>query len=239
MSATKPKSKKIIIAAALLAALLIVSSVLKFAPNLPKIPPNELCAAAIEDMLALESVTFNTETALQINSEFTSLGQIDGQINGRDLHIWGNILGTDVNIYQIGPTTYRQDTITEQWLQTDDGELLGNKSLLSEADPRAFFKLAALSDVTEAAAETIDDEKCRTLSFSPQTADGYYEKYFDTITCTIWVTADKHIRQAKITAQATAGEQTSVLTLQTKFSAHNQTPAITPPIITPAANPGA
>lgn len=135
-------------------------------------------------------------------------------------------------MYQIGETTFRQDTLTEQWLTLSDGELLTNDSLLNEINPRAFFKLAAINDAAEAGEESIDEEKCWKITFTPQTEAGYYEKYFDTITCTLWITRDdRQIRQAEIAACAHAGEQQSTLTVTTEFWGWNETEPIQAPIV--------
>lgn len=237
MSAVKKLPKKILlIAVAVLLILLAGFNLLKINPITPQMPPADLCSCAIENLLSLDSLSFHTDTELIINEENVKLGKIDGEICGKDLHIRGNVLGSDLNIYQIGGTCYRQDTISEQWLTTEDTELLTNESLLSDANPRAFFKLAGLGDVTEGEIETIDEEKCRKLTFTPKTADGYWEKYFDEISCTIWVTQDNNqIRQAQICAVATAAGHTSTLCLTTEFWNWNETAAIEPPIVTPAA----
>lgn len=237
MSAAKIKPQKILLPAALLlAALLVAFIALKPAITKPKLPPAELCAVAIDDLLALDSLSFHTETSLTLNDESVKLGELDGEINGDDLHVWGEVLGSSLNIFQIGETTYRQDTLTEQWLETDDGELLTNQSLLDEANPRAFFQLAGLQNAAEAEPESIDEEKCWKLTFTPQTESGYYEKYFDTLSCTLWLTMDDcRIRQAEINAEATAAGQTSCLTVRTEFWAWNDTPPIEPPLLEPAA----
>lgn len=238
MSAAKIKPQKILLPAALLlAALLIVFLILKPTAGKPKLPPGELCAVAVEELLALDSLSFHTETELLLNDESVKLGKLDGEINGADIHVWGEVLGSALNIYQLGNTTYRQDTITEQWLTTDDKELLNNESLLYDADPRAFFDLAAISDAAEQEAEDIDEEKCWKLTFTPKTQSGYYEKYFDSLTCTLWLTMDDcRIRQAEINAAASAAGQNSCLTVQTEFWAWNDTPPIEPPILQPANN---
>lgn len=241
MSAAQSKSEKLpkkilLIAAAVLIVVLAGFNLLKIVPTAPKMPPNELCAAAIESLQALDSFSFHTDTELIINEENVKLGKIDGEICGKDVHICGNVLGSDLNIYQIGNTCYRQDTITEQWLITEDSELISNEALLSDANPRALLQLTELGDVTEGDIETIDEEKCRRLTFTPHTDSGYWEKYFDEISCTIWVTLDNNqIRQAEICATATAAGQTSTLCLTTEFWAWNETAAIEPPIVTPAA----
>lgn len=206
----------------------------RLAPLSGGLPPAELAAIATQDMAALTGLTYHTETQLSINGDTIHLGSIDGQINGENLHIWGNTLGSDINIYQIGPTTYRQDTLTEQWLTTNDGELLNGGSLLNVADPRTFFSLAQLADATTVAGAEINGETCRGISFVPTTTDATWEQYFSDITCTIWLTRDNHIARSEICATASAAGQTSTLTLTGDYADWNTTAPITPPLVTPA-----
>lgn len=232
MSKLHPKG---LFAAIIVAAGLIAAAIWHFAPGTGGLPPAELAADATARLTALNSVTFHTETKLDINGESVALGSIDGQICGSDLHICGNVLGSDTNIYQIGGTTYRQDTLTEQWLTTADGELLTNPSLLTDADPREFFRLAQLSAITEGDTQEINGEKCRVISFVPLSESGELEKYFDEISCTIWVTRAGQLARSEICAAAATSGQTSTLTLTCDFSAWDDTAPITPPIVQPAA----
>lgn len=233
MKTAKLNAKKILLpAAGILLIVLLLVMWLRPSFTAPKLPPAELAAVAVENLLAAESISFHTESKLTLNEESTPLGELSGEICGADFHVQGEVLGTPVNMYQIGETTFRQDTLTEQWLTLSDGELLTNDSLLNEINPRAFFKLAAINDAAECGEESIDEEKCWKVTFTPQTEAGYYEKYFDALTCTLWITRDdRQIRQAEIAAAAHAGEQQSTLTVTTEFWGWNETEPIQAPLV--------
>ncbi len=233
MQTAKLNAKKILLpAAGILLIVLLLVMWLRPSFTAPKLPPAELAAVAVDNLLAAESISFHTESRLALNGESTPLGELSGEICGADCHVQGEVLGTAVNMYQIGQTTFRQDTITDQWLEISDGELLTNDSLLNEINPRAFFKLAAINDAAEQDEESIDEEKCWKVTFTPKTEAGYYEKYFDSLTCTLWITRDdRQIRQAEIAAAAHAGEQQSTLTVTTEFWGWNETAPIEAPIV--------
>ena len=224
------KIKKFLLPAAAVLMILAVGIVLYPTLTAPKLPPAEMAAVAVDNLLTAESLTFSTESKLLLNNEITPLGKLNGEICGDNYHVQGEVLGSRVNIYQLGQRTMRQDTLTEQWLDLADGELLTNQSLLGDLDPRSIFHLTAILDATAADTEEIDGEKCFKLGFKPQTADGYYEKYFDDLACTLWVNAENQIRRAEICATAHAGSQSSTLTLTCDFWNYNTTPEITPPI---------
>lgn len=229
----KLKCKKFLIIAVLIIAL-AAGGLWQLAPTAG--PTADLLAArATQNLLALDSLTFHTETTLLLNGETVPLGKIDGEICGANLHVWGNVLGSDMNIYQIGDVTYRQDTLTEQWLITDDKELLNNAALLTDADPRSFFSLTQMADITEVESAEIGGEKCRGVSFVPSTASGYIEQYFDTVSCTVWITRDEQLARARVCASANAAGQSSTLTLTCDFSAWDDTPDIAAPIVQPAS----
>ncbi len=201
----------------------------------PKLPPEQLAATAITDLLSAESFAFTTRTELSLsgsnntNNTTTLLGSIDGEFSGEDFHVHGEILGTPVDIYQLGDTTWRRDTITEQWLSTTDGHLLSDTVLLNEVDPRAALLLTAMTDITEDAATDIDDEKCRTVIINPHTESGYYEKYFDDLTYTLIISADNQLKELQINATASSGTLKSRLLVICHFRDINATPPIEPP----------
>ncbi len=233
MNTNKLSAKKILIPAGLV-MLLIIGVICWLRPNLnaPKLPPAELAQTAIENLLAAESLSFNTQSRLLLGSDETLLGDLNGQINGADYHVCGEVLGSELNIYQIGGKTYRQDSLTEQWLVVEDQQMLTNEALLSDINPRAAFQLTDMLNVSEAEAENVDEEKCYKLTFEPQTESGYYEKYFSSLTYTIWVTMDDHqLRQAQINASASANNIESTLQITTAFWDWNNTPAIAAPVV--------
>lgn len=239
MNNTKPNTakpqnisvRKIIIPAVVVLAVGIAAiSLCRPSFNAPKLPPDQLADTAIANLLAAESLTFHTESELVINGDSTNLGEITGQLSGADLHVEGEMLGAPLNIYQLGQTTWRQDTITDQWLKTEDGRLLSESALMDEIDPRTAFHLSSITDITEGDTENLEEEKCYTLTLHPQTESGYYEKYFDDLTYTLWITMDDHqLRQARITATASSGSLTSELCITSEFWDWNATPPIEPP----------
>ena len=233
MNTSKISTKKILIPVGL-ALLLIIAVVCLIRPNLnaPKLPPNELAQTAIDNLLAAESLSFATHSCLLLGDEEMQLGDIHGEINGADFHVAGEVLGTPMDLYQIGAKTYRQDTLTEQWLVLEDQQLLNQEALLNEINPRAAFQLTEILNISETETENLDEEKCYKLSFQPQTASGYYEKYFSSLTYTIWVTLDDHqLRQAQICASASANNIESTLQITTEFWDWNNTPAIEAPVV--------
>ncbi len=233
MNTSKISTKKILIPVGL-ALLLIIAVVCLIRPNLnaPKLPPNELAQTAIDNLLAAESLSFATHSCLLLGDEEMQLGDIHGEINGTDFHVAGEVLGTPMDLYQIGAKTYRQDTLTEQWLVLEDQQLLNQEALLNEINPRAAFQLTDILNISETETENLDEEKCYKLSFQPQTASGYYEKYFSSLTYTIWVTLDDHqLRQAKICASASANNIESTLQITTEFWDWNNSPAIEAPVV--------
>ncbi len=233
MNTSKISTKKILIPVGL-ALLLIIAVVCLIRPNLnaPKLPPNELAQTAIDNLLAAESLSFATHSCLLLGDEEMQLGDIHGEINGADFHVAGEVLGTPMDLYQIGAKTYRQDALTEQWLVLEDQQLLNQEALLNEINPRAAFQLTDILNISETETENLDEEKCYKLSFQPQTASGYYEKYFSSLTYTIWVTLDDHqLRQAKICASASANNIESTLQITTEFWDWNNSPAIEAPVV--------
>ncbi len=233
MNTSKISTKKILIPVGL-ALLLIIAVVCLIRPNLnaPKLPPNELAQTAIDNLLAAESLSFATHSCLLLGDEEMQLGDIHGEINGADFHVAGEVLGTPMDLYQIGAKTYRQDALTEQWLVLEDQQLLNQEALLNEINPRAAFQLTDILNISETETENLDEEKCYKLSFQPQTASGYYEKYFSSLTYTIWVTLDDHqLRQAQICASASANNIESTLQITTEFWDWNNSPAIEAPVV--------
>lgn len=100
--------------------------------------------ALIEDALAtvaeVESYRFSVHSQLLLNNYTTAETIISGErdVDG-NLHVWGQIMSTNVDIYQIGDTHYRYHPANKAWTVLDNSPLPDNALLMMEIDPLSNF----------------------------------------------------------------------------------------------------
>ncbi|MEE0777151.1 MAG: hypothetical protein U0M15_08860 [Bacillota bacterium] len=116
-----------------------------------------LWSQAVEKMTAWDSYNYT------LNAEFTldNYRKAETNINGTcdiqgNLHIYGEIMDTDLEIYQFGDVYYRQNTAANaetEWIMLENSPLPDNEILLMELYPKQYLL------PTQGTAEFLEKEK--------------------------------------------------------------------------------
>ncbi len=231
---SKSPSKNRILFFCLLGVAIIVVAAFLFKPNhnAPKLPPDQLVQNAIDQLINQESLRFASESRLVINDNTTIYGRVEGQKAPGALHASGKVLGSDLDIYQIGSTTYRKDALTGEWLKTENNVALDDAMLLNEIDPTTNFLQLTAVNPQLVEDEFADEEKCYKLVFTPETDNKYFNQFFQDLTYTLWITMDDHqVRKAAISGTTKSNGIEGTLVMDMDFWDWGAPITIEPPVI--------
>lgn len=119
--------------------IIIVGSAL-YLQETTKIIPQELLNTALTNTLEAQSYQFHTKSRITIDGQEKVFSDITGERgDSKSFHVTGSMLGTDINVYQIGDTTYRLDSLTNKWIVTENNSLLRESLLMAELNPLSNF----------------------------------------------------------------------------------------------------
>ncbi|MDD4570966.1 MAG: hypothetical protein PHN47_00540 [Clostridia bacterium] len=200
--------------------------------NMSPTAASEIAASAIDKLLNAQSLGYSTESLLTVNGQQICYGTIEGEKADKDTyHAWGNILGSEIDIYQIGNNTYRLDELTHQWLVVPDNPFAKESMLIAEIDPAANFYFSSLGTVAYLEAEDVNGAKCYKLSLSPVLSDEWIQKYFTNINYTLWVDQKTgYLLKALITADTENNGTKGTLSIISEFSDYGESFDIEAPV---------
>lgn len=235
---TNMSRKKIIITLCILLFILItIVFIVKPNLNAPKLPADELIATAIEQLQQHPSLKFSTESKVLLANNTIPYGNIEGEIaDNKHFHAKGTILGSELEIYQIDDKTYRKDTLTEEWLVTEDGAIINESALINELNPTLNFLNLEIMEPKILEDEFADEEHCYKVTFFLVEASHPLQSYFQNLTYTLWITQDDHqIRRAMISGDTQSNDIKETLQMEIEFWDWGKPITIEPPIIEESA----
>ncbi len=200
------------------------------------ISPETRVNQGIANSVNAESYRFTLTSKLTVNHQERLFSVIQGE-KGKDntYHIQGTILGTDVNIYQIGDTTYRQDPLDKKWTVIEKTDMAKESLLLSELNPISNFYFNEIGPITPLEKDkTNRAEKKLGMKYAitPELANHWLEAYFTDMSYEIWVSKKEpyYLEKAIITAASKSNKENR-LTMEMEFSDFNAPIIITQPVL--------
>ncbi len=172
----------------------------------------------------------------QLRAEFAVRGgkrlysRVEGEKTGNDYHIKGVILGTPVEVYQIGRRTYTKDPVSGSWAVLEGNDLERQQLLWAEINPLENFRFRTLGQPLLRRREKLAGRRCWVVGFAPQGGSKYLEMWWHDFRCSFWI--DKK-RRTLLRARLSARNRNSpgtFLTLEVSFRDYNRRLSFVPPV---------
>ena len=200
------------------------------------VPPETRVNQGIANSVNAASYRFTLTSKLHINGQEKLFSIIQGEKSQDNAyHIQGAILGTEVNIYQIGDTTYRQDPIDYKWTVIEKTNMEKESLLLSELNPIANFYFNEIGPIASLEKEKNNKEEKKLgmkYALTPELANHWLEAYFTDMTYEIWISKkEPYYLEKAIISAASKQNKDNRLTMEITFSDFNTPIAITQPVL--------
>lgn len=105
-----------------------------------RVDTEQLLKDSLAAIVEIGSYRFSVHSQLLLNNYTTAETIISGERDSEgNLHVWGQIMSTNVDIYQIGDTHYRYHPANKDWTILEQSPLPDNALLLMEIDPLSNF----------------------------------------------------------------------------------------------------
>lgn len=200
------------------------------------VAPETRVNQGITNSVNAESYRFTLASKLTVGSQEKLFSVIQGEKSKDNAyHIQGTILGTEVNIYQIGDITYRQDPIDHKWTVIEKTNMEKESLLISELNPIANFYFNEIGPITPLEKEKNNKEEKKLgmkYALSPELANHWLEAYFTDMTYEIYISKKEpyYLTKAIITAVSKSNKENR-LTMEITFSDFNAPITITQPVL--------
>lgn len=155
------------------------------------VDPISLAQQATENTLQAETLHFTTTAQLNLDGELRHFNNVQGDKGGENLyHIYGEVLGTQLNVYQIENTTYRQDPLDNKWHIIEQNTVAEQSLLMAELNPLndfCFLSIPQAEQITKDPQKEEDKKAHAIIRCQPELANQWIAENFQNITYTLWI----------------------------------------------------
>lgn len=195
-----------------------------------KVDTDTLLETALNNLSHRDSYRFSLKTQLQLNNYNSAETAIAGERDkNKNLHIWGEIMNTELEMYQFENVHYRYNPATKQWLLLENSPLTQDPLLLMEILPETNFHFDPENREEYLGKEVEHGKIIHKYAIALDDTRHISQEYYRGFTYEICIEAkSREIVEAAITATAKNNDK-NTLKLAVKFYDINEDITLTPP----------
>lgn len=195
-----------------------------------KVNTDTLFYDALADINEWNSYRYSLDARLLLNNYKTAETIINGEVDTEgNLHVFGEIMDTEMEAYQFGDTHYRFNSASNKWVQLENSPLSTNAVLLMEIEPVLNFAFTETLSVTYEGKESVGGDRLFQYTVVPKEGFHVADTYFTDFTYEVGVNGRTgRIEEAVINAVSCTDQQNR-LELIVNFYDINEDFVLTPP----------
>lgn len=218
------------ILAVLLVGLAIAAPTIKDYYVKSKLEPEVELEAAIQNMALVTSYQYNLKSGFTVDNRKEVISEVNGEKDGQNTHIKGEMVNTPVDIYYIDRTIYNYDSFSQKWLVIDSDTTNSEELLISELNPLSNFRFKEINSVEKLNFENIDGTECLVVMCKPSIESQLLESLWQDFSYQIWIDYKNSLITKAILEASNKQTSSTKLNLQVEFSDINKNITIKPPI---------
>jgi hypothetical protein len=193
------------------------------------VDPALLITETMTNAQQANSFRYQIQSDFSVGTEKRSWTQVEGEKSGASYHFQGEILGTPVEIYQIGSRSYTIDPVNKKWYVLDGTDFTRQQIFAPVIDPLSNFQFKAIQNPRLAGTEKINNQNCWVVEFQPEVDSQYLDMWWQNYTYRLWATKRGHVLvRAAVTAE-NKNSYGTLLTMTVSFQDWNKKMVIAAP----------
>ena len=165
-------------------------------------PPEQVVGEAMMYAIEAPCCTYTSEAIRITDGKEQVISRLEGRKNGENVHLFGtvDVVDSQVDVYQIDDTFYRQDIVSGSWMAMTGQNAEATEYLLQEINPLGCLVLSASAEVTELDKEKVNDVKCRKFQVRSSGESSFLTSVWKEFYYTAWVDKQYRLQQVEIIA---------------------------------------
>jgi hypothetical protein len=157
------------------------------------------------------------------------ISQVAGERADGSYHFKGTIMGTPLELYQIGSRSYTLDPVNKQWYILDGTDMRRQQIYYAEIDPLSNFQFKSIASPRVVGTDRVNGRKCWVVEFQPEIDSQYLELWWRNYTCRLWVEKAGHTLAMGMVAAESKNSPGAFLNMTVTFQDFNRKIVINPP----------
>jgi len=219
------------VATAILVLVLVVGGFIVFR-NLTRVSPEDLVQEAVRNTVLAHSYRYSAASRIVNGTKVQFLSRVEGEKGNKDrIHVKGRVLDVDMEVFQIGNTTYNKDPFSHRWFVSENNYVFKQQLFMTEMDPLANFDFSKVATARYGRAEKVNGRKCMAIDVVPQVENKYLTLLWKDFAYTMWIDSRDHVlRKGLIKARSKNNPKFS-LVISAEFKDFNKEIPVKPPRI--------
>lgn len=165
-------------------------------------PPEQRVGEALHYALEAPMYRYTSEAVRVHEGTEQVVTRLTGEKCGENIHLYGTaeVLDTEINVYQIGETFYRQDIVSGQWMQMTGQNLTATAYLLQEIDPLGCLSFDDTAQVITQGKEKLDGVSCKKYQVQSSGESTFLTSVWSEFYYTVWIDKKHRLQQVEIIA---------------------------------------
>jgi len=178
--------------------------------------PTELVAHGLERLNRATSFRYTVTQQQWVEGKERVLTQIQGEKDGENTRIWGQLVGTDVEMVKVKDSIYNRDPFVKRWVKFA-GSLSTQEVFLAELDPLASLQFKEIGEVVLLGNEKVNGEKTYVCAIKPSVQNQIMAEFWTDFTYRLFVRkTDTTVVKAEIQAKSKAKGEPMTMILEFK-----------------------
>lgn len=217
--------RRILLGSIVLCFLLIAGGIFIF---LRQPDSQQMTILGLENLQKSNSFAYSLTQQQSVNGKDRLLNRISGYKSGENIHIQGQLAGSEVEMIKIGETLYNKDPFSKEWVKYND-ITAAQKVFLVELDPLATLQIKEVGEVMLKGEEKVNGVKCRVYTINPSIQNQLIERFWTDFEYTLYITkGTKTVIKAEIKANNIETKEPMSITLE--FKDFGKKISIQPPV---------
>lgn len=178
--------------------------------------PNELVQHGLERLNGATSFRYAVTQNQWINGQERVLTQIQGEKDGGNIHLLGQLVGSEVEMTLIGEAWYNRDPFTKKWVKFSN-PTEAQDVFLAEVSPLSSLQFKETGEVVLSGQTKVDGKKAWVCSLHPSVQNQIMEEFWTDFAYTFYIgKSSKDIVKVDISAKSKDKSQTMNMELEFK-----------------------
>ena len=189
--------RKIILGSVIICILLVAGGIFSF---LRQPDPQGLVIQGLENLRKANSFSYTITQQQVVDGQERLLTKIMGYKSGENIHIQGQLAGSDVEMIKTGKTLYNKDPFSKEWIELSDFSI-AQKVFLVELDPLATLQIKEMGEVMLRGQEEVNGKKAWVCTLKPSIQNQIMERFWSEFEYTLYITkSNKTVAKAEVKA---------------------------------------
>ena len=176
--------------------------------------PTNLVTHGLEQLNAATSFRYSLTQHQWVEGKDRVLTQVQGEKNGGNTRILGQMAGSEVEMIKIGDSTYSKDPFSKKWIRFINAPA-AQEVFLAELNPLSSLQLKEIGEVVLSGQEKVNEEKVWVCDLKPSVQNQMMEAFWTDFQYTLYIRkSDKMLVKATIQAKNKAQSDPMTMTLE-------------------------